>query len=604
MKSLNLSPEADWRKRFKLPVVAGTSLAGRNHARGMAVTNQSGVYQLHAWDMATGDLRQLTYAPAGVVIGGISPDGQYIYYLNDASGNEIGHYVRVPFKGGDAEDITPDMPLYSSFSIGQSLNGARIGFSTAGQDGFYLWTMPVATGNTLGSPVLLYHSKRLSSGPTLSADARYAVIATTERATNLNTCLYAFNVSQSEVIQHVLQDADASIKPSSFSPVEGDSRLLAQTNVTGFSRPLIWDVATGERTDLPLLEMDGDIFSIDWSPKADKILLLQIVSAQMRFYVYDLERSAMHRLDHPTGMISASYFYNDDEIWANLSDSTRPSRVVAFDTQTGHLLREVLSAGEVPTSQPLRSVEFPSTHSATIQAWVGTPEGTGPWPMILHTHGGPTAAMFDSFSPSLQTWIDHGFAIMSVNYRGSTTFGRTFEQAIWGNLGELEVDDMAAGYKWAVDNGIAIADSVLLTGGSYGGYLTLQALGVRPELWAGGMADVAIADWALMYEDQAETLRGYQVSLFGGTPVDTAEQTAKSSPITYAEAIRAPVLVIQGANDTRCPARQMHVYEDKLKSLGKDITIEWFDAGHGSRALDEQIGHMEKRLRWAYRVLG
>jgi dipeptidyl aminopeptidase/acylaminoacyl peptidase len=350
--------------------------------------------------------------------------------------------------------------------------------------------------------------------------------------------------------------------------------------------------------------MDGDFFATAWSPNADNLLLMQIVSAQMRFYVYDLEKSTLHRLDHPSGTIFAAYYYNDDEIWANLSDSTHPSRLVAFDAKTGHQLREVLSAGVVPASQPFRSVEFAGAHGEPVHAWVGTPSGDGPWPMILHTHGGPTAAMFDSYSPMLQTWLDHGFAIMSVNYHGSTTFGRAFEQAIWGKLGELEVQDMAAAYHYAVDNGIAIADSILLTGGSYGGYLTLQALGVRPDLWAGGMADVAIGDWALMYEDQAETLRGYQVSLFGGTPAETPEQTAKSSPITYAEAVRAPVLVIQGANDTRCPARQMHVYEDKLKSLNKDITVEWFDAGHGSRAMDEQIGHMEKRLRWAYRVLG
>jgi dipeptidyl aminopeptidase/acylaminoacyl peptidase len=107
-----------------------------------------------------------------------------------------------------------------------------------------------------------------------------------------------------------------------------------------------------------------------------------------------------------------------------------------------------------------------------------------------------------------------------------------------------------------------------------------------------------------MYEDQAETLRGYQRSLFGGTPDDMPEQHAKSSPITYAEDVQAPVLVIQGENDTRCPARQMHAYEDKLKSCGKEIVVEWFDAGHGSRAMDESMKQMETMLRWAYRTLG
>ena len=162
---------------------------------------------------------------------------------------------------------------------------------------------------------------------------------------------------------------------------------------------------------------------------------------------------------------------------------------------------------------------------------------------------------------------------------------------------------MAVAHKWLVDSGIAVPDAVFLTGGSYGGYLTLQAIGRRPELWAGGMAAVAIADWRLLYEDQAETLRGYQRALFGGTPDEIPEATKASSPITYAENIIAPLLVIQGRNDTRCPGRQMEVYEAKLKSLGKPIRVHWFDAGHGSRAQEQQIEHQEMMMRFAYEVL-
>ena len=85
-----------------------------------------------------------------------------------------------------------------------------------------------------------------------------------------------------------------------------------------------------------------------------------------------------------------------------------------------------------------------------------------------------------------------------------------------------------------------------------------------------------------MYEDQADTLRGYQRALFKGSPEETPEATARSSPISYVDAVSAPLLVIQGSHDTRCPPRQMIAYEEKMKAAGKDITIEWFEAGHGS----------------------
>ena len=88
------------------------------------------------------------------------------------------------------------------------------------------------------------------------------------------------------------------------------------------------------------------------------------------------------------------------------------------------------------------------------------------------------------FTPSVQAWLDHGFAFLSVNYRGSVTFGKAFERAIWGRLGELEIEDMATACGWLKEEGIARPDAVFLTGASYGGDLTLQAMGKRPDLWA------------------------------------------------------------------------------------------------------------------------
>ena len=207
------------------------------------------------------------------------------------------------------------------------------------------------------------------------------------------------------------------------------------------------------------------------------------------------------------------------------------------------------------------------------------------------------------YSPESQAWLDHGCAFFSINYHGSTTFGKSFEKSILGLLGELEVQDMASGYRWLVAQEIAPPDGVYLAGDSYGGYLTLHALARRPNLWAAGMAGIAIADWALLYEDQNETLRSYQRILFGGTPAEKPEAHAKSSPLTFAQDIQAPILVIQGSNDTRCPARQMKMFEERLRSLGKPIEVHWFEAGHGSLAQELQIDHQELKLRFAYQTL-
>ena len=120
------------------------------------------------------------------------------------------------------------------------------------------------------------------------------------------------------------------------------------------------------------------------------------------------------------------------------------------------------------------------------------------------------------------------------------------------------------------------------------------------------MAGIAISDWVMMYEDAAETLRGYLVALFGGTPEETPEAHKKSSPITYVENVNAPILIIQGKNDTRTPSRPIEIYEEKMKSLGKDIEVEWFESGHIGSFTDVELGikHQERMLQFAYKILG
>lgn len=606
LKDLNLSADAPWKARFRAPKIMWATLAKANPARGFVCSNQSGVLQLYGWDVPSGDLRQLTNKPTGLIFGSLAADGRYIYYLHDEQGNEIGHFVRVPFEGGEPEDITPDLPPYASFFLNASDDGSRLGFMQAGKEGFHARVIDQDADGRLSPSRVIWHSMARSHGPVFSFDGRIAVIATTERTGKNELSLVAVDAGSGEKLGE-LYDVDGSVSAVAFAPQPGDARLLATSDVSGYTRPLIWDVRTGRRFNLPDTDFEGDVSAWGWSPDGKRVLLSQLHKAQYQLYIYNLETEKLSILDHPGGTIGGffgGFFAPDNEIMVTWQDASNPSRLVALDGTTGEMVRTVLSAGEAPGGRPWRSVTFPSSGGVEVQAWVAVPEGDGPFPMILHTHGGPTGVTTEIFDSQAQAWLDHGFAWMSVNYRGSITFGKDFERAIWGNLGQVEVDDMAAARDWAVENRIADPGAILLTGWSYGGYLTLQGMGRRPDLWAGGMAGIAIADWVLMYEDQAETLRGYQRSLFGGTPEEAPEAHRVASPITYAEQVRAPLLVIQGSNDTRCPARQMQVYEQKLRSLNKDIHIHWFDAGHGSLDNEQQIEHQEIMLRFAYRVLG
>lgn len=605
LKALQLDDAAPWKQRFRVPVVMWTQLAKSAPTRGLTSSNQSGIFQLYAWDVPSGDLKQLTDIPWGQAFGSISPDGRYVYYLQDEEGNELGHYVRLPFAGGEPEDITPDIPPYSSFGLSFSRASNMIGFTLADEAGFHSFWATLEPDGTLGPRKVLHEIRSMVSGPLLSHNGEVAIIATIERAGTLHFSLLAFDTVAGEQIGELWEGEGNSVEPAMFSPLPDDSRLLALTTRTGFRRPLIWDPRTGERIDLALDSLEGEVFPTDWSADGQRILLRQFSQAVQRLYLYDLAHDSLTPLNHPDGTFGNVYFGPDDEIFAEWQDATHPSQLIALDGTTGAQTRTVLTAGEVPPGHSWQSITFPSSDGRTIQAWLALPEGDGPFPTILHTHGGPTAVMTEAFDARSQAWLDHGFAFVTVNYRGSTTFGRDFQDQIIGNLGHWELEDMVAARDWLVEQGIADPERILLTGWSYGGYLTLLGLGKRPDLWAGGLAGVAIADWTIMYEDEADTLKGYQRAMFGGTPEEKPEQYAASSPITYVENVKAPVLIIQGRNDTRTTPRPVELYEEKMKALGKPIEVIWFESGHVGSHMDieQSIEHQALMLRFAYRFL-
>ena len=608
MKNRTPELEARWKQRFTAYGVTWTQMAALDPRRGLAGSNQSGVLQLYAWDVPANSLRQITNFPTGKMFGYLSPDGRYIYYLKDEGSNEIGHYVRVPFEGGPEEDVTPDLAPYASHSITASADSRHLALLAAMQDGFKLYVLDISADGALGEPRRIHETKALVQGVHLSADGQTAVAVSTELSAKLFTNLLALDTSSGKELGTLCDGGETSLHGCTFSPLLNDPRILAITNRSGLERPVFWNPRTGERQDFEFSELNGDVTPLDWSADGRSLLLENVYQARQQLYVYDLQDGKLTKLDHPSGTFFAfdgrgTYFSGQDEIIANWQDAAHPSQVIALDRLTGKVKRVVMPGADVPSGCPWTSVTFPSSDGTIIQAWLALPEGEGPFPTILHTHGGPTGVTTEAFDAMAQTWLDHGFAYFSVNYRGSTTFGKDFQNQIVGDLGHWEVEDVEAGLKWLIANNIAEPTRILKTGWSYGGYMTLMCLGRLPEYFAGGMAGIAIADWALMYEDQAPTLRGYQVALFGGGPDTRADQYRKSSPITYAENVRVPVLIIQGSNDTRCPVRQMQAYLDKMEKLGKKVEIYWFEAGHGSMKVDERIKQMTMMLDYAYDVL-
>jgi dipeptidyl aminopeptidase/acylaminoacyl peptidase len=602
LKEPQTSDNAPWKQRYRLPRVYARQIAAHAPTHGLANSNTSGVNQLYAWNVLTGNLTQLTNRPEGVSYGIISPDGKHVYFHDDKKGDEVGHIVRIPFTGGPLEDITSDFPLYETTGFGFSRAGNTFAMTTITSEGFDVYTALVTAETTIGSFLKIAHYDSLTSEPVLSSNGEVAVVTITRSLDSLDYSLISFNTKNGNTINR-LSDANASIEYSVFSPVQDDMRVAVTTDRSGVKRPLLWNAQTSELTDIALPELEGEVEPLDWSPDGKLLLLCQFVQAVQHLYIYNLSSKTLIPLQHPQGTFTSVYFTPEGSIFAQVASSTHPTQLIELDIQTGEERRIVLPAETTATNRQWTSISFASANGDNVQAWLATPEGTGPFPTILEMHGGPEAVTTESFSPSSQCWLDHGFAFLSINYHGSTTFGRNFQEKIRGHIGHWELLDMVAARDWLVQHNIAIPNQIFLTGWSYGGYLTLYGLGRRPDLWAGGLAGVAFADYVIAYEDEAEMLKAYDRGLMGGTPQEKPEEYKTSSPITYAEHVQAPILIIQGHNDRRCPPRSVQVYEQRLQQLGKPIEVFWFDAGHGSLNVEQQIDHQERMLRFAYQTL-
>jgi dipeptidyl aminopeptidase/acylaminoacyl peptidase len=191
-----------------------------------------------------------------------------------------------------------------------------------------------------------------------------------------------------------------------------------------------------------------------------------------------------------------------------------------------------------------------------------------------------------------------------VNYRGSSGYGRAWRDALTGNPGLTELADIAAVHERVVAEGIAARDRIVLSGASWGGYLTLLGLGLQPELWALGVAGVPVADYIAAYEDEMDPLKAYDRALFGASPDEDPQLYLDRSPLTFIEQVQVPVMVLAGENDPRCPIRQIDTYLARLSELGKPHEVIRYDAGHGSLRTDERIRQTEAELDFVARHLG
>ncbi|MFA3877474.1 prolyl oligopeptidase family serine peptidase [Streptomyces sp. MMCC 100] len=587
----------DWEKRFRAPRVSLPDWAEDAPDRSLFVSNATGTYELYAWDRSSGEQRQVTDRPNGTTDGVLAPDGDWIWWFDDKDGDEFGVWRRQPFTGGEDEEAVPGLaPSYpAGLALGRDGRTAVIGRSTD-EDGT---TIHLARGDG-GAPAEIYRHRESAGVGDLSHDGSLIAIEHTEHGDAMHSALRVLRPDGSTVAE--LDDTEGGEKELGlevlgFAPVDGDTRLLIGHQRRGRWEPLVWDVATGEQTDLAL-ELPGDV-SAEWYPDGSGLLIVHGFEARSELFRYDFAERGLVEIDTPAGTVSGATARPDGSVEYLWSSAAEPS---AVRSTTGRVVLDP-PGPKSPRSVPVEDV-WVEGPGGRIHALVQKPAGAaGPLPTVFDIHGGPTWHDSDSFAAGPAAWVDHGYAVVRVNYRGSTGYGRAWTDALKHRVGLIELEDIAAVREWAVTSGLADPERLILTGGSWGGYLTLLGIGTQPEAWTLGIAAVPVADYVTAYHDEMEGLKALDRTLLGGTPEEVPERFEASSPLTYVDEVKAPVYISAGVNDPRCPIRQVENYVERLEARGAVHEVYRYDAGHGSLVVDERIKQVALELDFARRHL-
>lgn len=551
----------------------------------------------------------------------LSRDAEWVVNLDDGGGSEVGHLVAQPIDGGDAIDLTPGRQPYVVRGMEFSADGSVFLATVVDAAGFHLLAIPA---DPWGEPSTIWSSQSEGWYGRISADGSHASIDSTDHNPGWRrTAVTVVEVATGAIVGVINDLPDGPVRAVRFSPVNGDQRLLLSTERTGFARPAIWSPRTGERVDFDLPEFAGELLPLDWAPEHARILVVQVEDGIQRLLTVDTDTGVAEVTREGTGSYanpdvaaeityySQSYLGTEGQVFAFEQAWDRPPALV--EVPRAGCTREAIPAPSVPRGHPLRSEMVISADGTPVQLWWAIPDG----PVrgtVLAVHGGPNLVTADVYSPSAQAWLAEGYAYASLNYRGSVTFGRDFREGFWTGNGDREIADIDAAIRRLRELGVASPETTFITGPSYGGHLTLLALGRLPDLFAGGFAVVAMADWAAAFtdDDMNWALKPVWQKVLSNTGLSFEEAVTKLSAITYVADVRGSVWLFQGKLDTRTPPAQAQHYADRLREAGGDVLIEWFDAGHSPDGLAGEE-HAQRRMlalaglalngeRWAEQV--
>ena len=531
-----------------------------------------------------------------------SPKGRWIAYNSDIDGNEQWDVFLVSVSNGQIVNLTNTREVSEESPV-WSPGGEALAYNVKPKQSpnYEIDTIDILTKKvthiTANTPASLSNSVAA-----WSRDGKSILFNQSDSA-GKDGNVFIVSATGGKPVNLTPHEGEKNFAATDLSP-DGKTVLLTSNAGNGYENAALLDIANKKITWLT--NDKWEVTSGKFSPDGKQLTWTANVDGNQDIYLYDLASRKARPMLLGQGINSlagseTAFSHSGAHLLFNHSGPNAPNDIWVYD----FVIEDYLPQNPYPLTHSLvggvRSedmvepflVHYPSKDGKwQISAFVYVPynaEKNGKNAAIVYIHGGPTAQTLNLFNRSVQYLVNQGYFVIAPNYRGSTGYGKEFEDANRFDMGGGDLDDVISAAEWIKKTGFIDPKKVAVMGGSYGGYLTMMAVTKAPDLWAAGVPIVPFVNWFTEIENEDPALRAYDLTTMGDPMKDKARLQDRS-PINFVGQIKAPLLLLAGGNDPRCPHTEAEQVAAAIKKRNGVVEIKVYEnEGHGFAKIENQI---------------
>jgi dipeptidyl aminopeptidase/acylaminoacyl peptidase len=561
------------------------------------VTNISGRNNLWLVPSVGGWPTQLTVSDQRQTAPAWSPDGKWIAYMSDYDGDEQWDIFIVSPKTGQVVNLThtreiaEENPRWSADSRYLAYM-VKPKTSSVFEIDVYDLLMRDVKHVTTGTP-----ADRLNVNPIWSRDGKW-IAYTQQQAKGTDSNIFIAEVASGQSTLLTPHEGEFTYDANDISP-DGRKLLITSNAANGYENVGLLDIATKK---ISWLTKDKwEISGASFAPAGRYVSWTANVDGNLGIYLHNLATDATRELPLPNGINQpvgehSAFSPDGSRLLYNHNGPNAPGDLWVYRLTTGKSEQITNSLVAGVRSEDLVEpflVHYPSRDGKwTISAFVYVPYNmvrNGQNAAIVYVHGGPTAQTVNSFNRFIQHMVNQGYMVIAPNYRGSTGYSKEFQQANLFDMGGGDLQDVLAAADFVKRTGYLDPKKIALVGGSYGGYMTMMGVTKAPDIWAAGVPIVPFVNWFTEIQNEDPVLQQSDIATMG-EPEKNKDLYRDRSPIFFVDQIKAPLLLLAGGHDPRCPQEESQQVVDAVKKRGGKVELKVYEnEGHGFARVENQI---------------